>query len=508
MKRVPKSQLGTLEFIAEGGAGRVHRVVNPVSGLPSPLAYKEVRTDVDPKVQQAAKKAMVDAVVLRDAMPAADQAELDTVTTWPFALVEDGGADVGVLMPLLGPDFFIATKPPGKPAGRRVFELQLLSASDKLIQGLGIDRSEADDDLVRLALMARLAYAFELIHRHPDGLVYGDLNLKNAAIATNPPRLMLLDCDGVARLSDQSRDQMLTLFFKPPEIVSGQQRLQDKQTDVYKLGLCVIRGLARGPGVTQISSPTNNSMIPGLLDQTGIDLLERAVGADRSRRPTAEDLKDYLVERVHTLVQPPELLSAAINCRTLLRGSQAIVTWSHRHATKLRIHGVNGFEVQIPDPDGHPHGYAIQPPTSGPILVEAINKHGTDQIEAGYIDYCELPPFDIQQQLQGFLPRLAMPEFAPVQIPDALAALPAHPMVSTDAHPVPRFELPSISVDASGIGLGGVDPSAGPVAVSGAVSRAIEDANRLLLKAIEEEAAKSAPTISNNVNQSGRKSTP
>lgn len=474
MRRVRKSQLGPLSFIAEGGAGRVYRCGAPISGLPSPLAYKEILANADPLVQQATLAGMTAAVSMRDAMSAADIAELDALAAWPLALVEDGGAVVGCLLPLLGKDFFLTARPPGQPPTDEVFELQKLCASDKWLQRMGIDRSAADDGLVRLALMARLAYAFELIHR--NGLVYGDVSLKNAAIATEPPRLMLMDCDGIARLSDQSRVQLQSPFFSPPEMISKQVKLQDQQTDVYKLGLCVIRCLARGAGVTQLMSPLNPTMIAGLLDQPGVDLLTRATGADRAQRPTAEELKEYLVERVLTLLQPAELLSATLSCRLLLRGSEAVVTWTHRHATKLRIFGLNGFEVADLDPDGHPYGYAIRPPTSGPIFVEVANTHGSEQLEAGFIDYYELPTFDIAQQLQGLLPRLSVPDLAPVQIPDVLAALPPRPMVSTDAHPVPRIDLPPFGRDLAPLlsqaGPGRIDPSA----VRSTVDRAVENA--------------------------------
>jgi hypothetical protein len=349
-------------------------------------------------------------------------------------------------MRLIDDDFFIDTHPSGGTPDRRVFEFQLLSASKEQAQQLGIDRSEADDDLVRLALMARLAYAIEIIHRPrgPYRLVYGDLNLRNAAVATTPPRILLMDCDGAADVNDPSRIQPNTPFFIPPELKNGQQKLQDQSTDVYKLGLCVIRGLAVGKGATQPNNPASPMMIPGLLDQVGIDLLNRAVNADRANRPTAEEIKDYLVSRVLALAHPPELLSASLSRTVTIRGSDTLVMWHHRHGEKVRIYGVNGFEVKDIDADGHPNGYAIQPPTAGPIYVEVSNKHGSDELVAGYLDYFEPPKFDISKQLGGLLPRLRVPDLPQVKVPDAVAELPPYPVVGTEKYPVPRVEVPPI----------------------------------------------------------------
>jgi hypothetical protein len=226
--------------------------------------------------------------------------------------------------------------------------------------------------------------------------------------------------------------------------MKGRQKLQDQATDVYKLALCVIRGLAIGKGVTQLRDPASPLMIPGLLDKAGIDLLTCALGDDRAGRPTAEEIKDYLVGRVLELAQPPELLSASLGRTVTIRGSDTIVRWSQRHGRTIRIYGVNGFEVKDIDADAYLHGYAIRPPTAGPIFVEVSNKHGSDELLAGYLDYFEPPTLDILEQLRGVLPRPGMPDLPGVAVPSAVAELPPYPSVSTNAHPVPWVEFPSM----------------------------------------------------------------
>ena len=62
------------------------------------------------------------------------------------------------------------------------------------------------DQTDRLVLLGRRIYVIALLHRH--GWVFGDLSLESAAFALNPPRLMLLHCDGAASRSDLGRQQM------------------------------------------------------------------------------------------------------------------------------------------------------------------------------------------------------------------------------------------------------------------------------------------------------------
>src|SRR5262249_32355525 len=154
--------------------------------------------------------------------------------------------------------------------------------------------------------VAQLCYVIGLLHKH--NIVYGDLSLCNVAIAANPPRLLLLDCDPAAALSNTGRRQLHSPFFTPPEMSS--QKLQDLVTDVYKLGLCVLRGLVTGPGVTQLKDP---SVLANLLDPEGLDLIERAVSARRDDRPTAKELYLYFERVVLSNAQPPVLHTVTLN---------------------------------------------------------------------------------------------------------------------------------------------------------------------------------------------------
>lgn len=425
-----------MEFVAKGAEGSVHRLTSPrVAGFSQPLAFKEILPTLTPEHRARVVHAMEHAVDLRAAMDPADRAELDRVTTWPLALVQDHGTTVGTLMPLIPDDFFVTTQPQTGPPGRLVFEFAFLCAADSYLKRIGVDRSAADDPLIRLALATQLSYAIALLHKHD--IVYGDLSLRNVAIAVNPPRLLLLDCDPAAALTDTARHQLHSPFFGPPEC-KGQPVLQDLVTDVYKLGLCVLRGMVSGQGVTQLTDP---AALAGTLDPEGVDLITQAISDNRDDRPTAKALYHYLERTVLSRAQPPVLHTAALDRDVLLRGRDVVVTWSVSGATQLRITGTNGLAVDITDPTGHPHGYAVQPLGSGPVVVEATNRHGTVSAVAGHVDLYDLPPFEISELR---LPRTHVPALSPVQVPTVLSALPPRPLVTVDTHPVPRLTAPDI----------------------------------------------------------------
>lgn len=438
---------GTKPF-ADGAVGALFRVPNPVPGLDGrTLVFKKAKAQAelpDGLDRSQVLTQMRAVVAMRDAMTAAEVADLDDVTVWPLAMVRDGGHDDGILIDLIAPEFFVATKPANGPAGQALFELQFLCTTGEYLDKMGIDRTVTGDDVMRLAMAARLAYAIEIVHRHP--VVFGDLHTKNAVAATKPfARVLLVDCDSVANLSDNGRVQLDGPHFKAPEILAKQQKLQDQKTDVYKLGLCIIRILSPGKGATQQTDPVNPTAIRGLLDLEGITLLRRAAGRDRAARPTAAELREYLVRRVYGLVQLPELTAVALSHRVALRGSDVFVRWDQRHGTEVRIFGAAGWVLDGIDPVRHAAGYPIKPPTAGPIDVEVWNKHGPSaRLRAGYLDYYELPALDIAEQLRG-IPRPVISGLPALDV-GAFQTLRPYPVATGPdlnlAYPAPALDYP------------------------------------------------------------------
>lgn len=279
--RVKRADLGSLVVLAEGAYGKVYRAPQyHLPGDPAAIAYKAYTTAV---AEQA--RAAENAVSFRNRLDPADRADLDRYTLWPRAVVEEQGAVVGLLMPLIpGEFFFEATDHATGGKSMKLRELQWLIATPAILANYGI----ADvDNTERLVLLGHLVYAVGLLHEH--GWVYGDLSFRNAAFALGPPRMILLGCDDAADLRDPRRKQAHSLGWDPPE--SAQVSFQDKATDVYKLGLAILRCLNPGKGTATLRDP---SRLAGRLDAAGVALISRAVGPDPARRPTAEELYAYL----------------------------------------------------------------------------------------------------------------------------------------------------------------------------------------------------------------------
>ncbi|HTJ71248.1 MAG TPA: hypothetical protein VL551_27140 [Actinospica sp.] len=426
--------------IAKGAVGQVYRLQSPkIAGLNQALAYKEILPGLPAQARDEAVHSMEATVAMRDAMDPADRAELDRITTWPLAVVEEQGRTVGTLMPLIPSEFFVTVTIGGNPPEKEVFAYGYLSSAQDAISKMGIDRSLADDPLVRMSLAAQLAYVIGLLHKH--GIVYGDISLQNVAIALDGhPRLLVLDCDAAAHVNDQKRHQYHSPAFSPPENLSGAQQKQDLKTDVYKLGLCVLRGLLTGRGVTQLTDP---SVLDKVLDQQGVALITRALSKNRDDRPTAKEICLYLEQLVVARAEPPVIHEASLNRQAVLRGQEVVVSWKAERAAKLSIQGLNGFSVPVKDPGAHPNGYAITPISSGPIFVEVGNRYGSPvPVEAGYVDLYELPDFEIGETT---LPRPEIPALTPVQIPSIMSNLPAVPYAHSGAGEVPRLDLSGLT---------------------------------------------------------------
>src|SRR5262249_46287766 len=178
---------------------------------PAPLAFKKFTKHVAEQAASAER-----AVAFRAAMDAAGQADLDRHSTWPRAVVEDQrGSVVGLLMPLIPPDFFFRGPDPdtGQPSSRPR-DLMWLFTDAAYRAKAQVD--VPDTDLTeRLILLGKLSYIVGRLHKL--GWVFGDISGKNAVWALEPPRMLLIDCDGAAPLSDPNRDQGHTNTWYPPE---------------------------------------------------------------------------------------------------------------------------------------------------------------------------------------------------------------------------------------------------------------------------------------------------
>jgi hypothetical protein len=389
---VRKTKLTKLTFLAKGGFGQVYRVEGfTLPGDKTALAYKEFTAE-----HAAQGRSAEAAVAFRDGLPAADRAELDFYCAWPRAIVTDGpGTTSGLLMPLIPEEFFCELADPDSPSGQMTSkprEMGWLITSAAQRQAARIDLGEV---------------AIGRLHRH--GWVFGDLSFKNAVFAVDPPRVMLLDCDGAADRNDDARKQSSTPYWDPPECPINpppgqrrQQDLQDTVTDVYKLGLAILRCLTPGKGSSMARS---SGRLDHELDPAGKMLVDRALSADRATRPTARELYAYLYGVAAPRTADPEIQMARLARRVVLSGLDARIEWQISHADQVTVSAGANFSTQV-DPAAYPRGFTFRVRESGPVRVEAGNRFGSVTADLGELTVYELPPFKVSCD---FLPQPRVP---------------------------------------------------------------------------------------------------
>lgn len=416
LMRIDESAVARLSRLGEGNFGVVSRV--SVKGQAQELALKE------PLDSQGAANlsAMIEAVEFRAGLSPEDRDELDEFAMWPLGIVTRGGRPIGALMPLIPDDFYV--HPSGGVQGGRVeLNLSWFSAANSLLAAKGVSGADFADVVIRLSVLLQLVYAVGRLHRL--GLVYGDVSLRNAVFALDPPRVLLMDCDSTASLKDKSRRQAHSPGFSPPESRGmPNPYFQDERTYVYKLALCIIRGLSRGRGATQRTTPDH---LVSLVGTEFVGVLRQATDPDPGSRPTTKQLYAATSAAYHARLSPPVLISATLSKHWALRGSDVQISWQVTGATGLTIHGPNGLRVE-PPPTGSP--WSVTVCHSGEYRIVATSRHGEAHLVVGSVQAYELPNVaTILPQLPAerrVLPDLRFPTVGTVALPSvAVERLPA-----------------------------------------------------------------------------------
>lgn len=279
---VDLAELGRLgDRIGKGGQAVVYLV--PGLTLPDvsgPLVYKAYLG------QQSAPHGFRAIVRVRSALDVKDRHRLDTIAAWPARVVRSEGHISGVVMPLIPDSFFQQRRLPSGVSSRDPREAQNLFVAPDLAGRLGMPALTGAD---RLAVCRDLAGALSFLH--DKGIVFGDVNAKNELFRLAPePTVMLVDCDAVRiRGSAAVVRQLNAPDWDPPEGL-----VLTQATDVYKLGLFVLRALSPGP---QSSTARDPARLRHVLDADGYDLLARSLSARAKDRPAAAAWYSYLARR-------------------------------------------------------------------------------------------------------------------------------------------------------------------------------------------------------------------
>jgi hypothetical protein len=292
----------------------------------------------------------------------------------------------------------------------------------------------------RLFLMTQLTSAVSWLHK--SGWVFGDLSFNNVTFTlpagSRQSRLMIFDCDDAAALANRQRSpQPHSPNWVPPECESGQQLEQDFETDVYKLGLAIIRCLKPEAGAL---STKDVNRLAGILDHRGIELLSRAVSPNRSERPWAEDLLSYLEGVIRQLMVSPKILDAELVSPLVLRGANAQIIWQIELAEEIRVF-VGGDNPRNLVRQGtfvdYPDGCAFPVTLPGQVTVVAANRYGPTKRIIGNVAPFEIPSFGLDF---GKLPKPEIPvgpDFNEKPFPPR----PAEPPAMPDFPPTQQLEF-------------------------------------------------------------------
>ncbi|PPK61729.1 hypothetical protein V5P93_000109 [Actinokineospora auranticolor] len=267
-------QLGRLgPVLGRGGQAIVYAL--PDYGLPDVpggLVFKHHRRVPD---------SAADLVALRAELDQPSRAWLDRITTWPVRVVRRGVDTVGVVVPRIPDSYFDDITLPSGNRKKAPREVQYLFVEPARIGRVLPTATQ------RLLVCADFADALDFLH--VLGIVVGDINHRDALYRLSArPMVMFTGGDEMRPTgSTATTRQIDSPDWDPPEHHDG----LSQATDLYKLGLFVLRTLT--PGVLT-STKRDPVAAAGVLDAAGLDMLTRALADRPAHRPSAHAWATYL----------------------------------------------------------------------------------------------------------------------------------------------------------------------------------------------------------------------
>lgn len=416
----PGAQLG------QGGQARVLEAAHVrLADVAGPLVYKEYLAGRAPRIGPQRL------VALRNSADPARRAELDARSAWPVRVVVDAGAVVGLLLPRIPDPFFHDRLLPSGAALRHPREVQNLFISPDRAQNLGLPTPSPEQ---RLALCRDFAATVEFLH---DGLgvAFGDINARNAIFRLDAePMVMFVDCDAARRFGDMAAvPQLNAPDWEPPE---GGDVLS-RSTDLYKLGLFMLRCLTPGAGSSVNRDP---AMARHVLDAAGMALLRAAIEGPPGQRPPATHWIRYLRRSLGEAIAPPRLLDVRLDRTMVAAGEPLTVSWVAEETDEVVVSGPG---CPLVTADGAAGTADVYPTRTGALQVTARNVLGKDTCVTAQVGVFDVPS---AQWPPVPMPRPTLPDLARA-FPDAAALVLPPP-------PVPRA-------------VGGIRPSGPLVTPSG-----------------------------------------
>ena len=328
------------------------------------------------------------AVKFRAGLSAFDRDTLDSFSAWPTDMVIDAsGAACGLLMPLLGPEYFHdiwLDRHHEEPV-----DLRTLIHDDYI---------EPIDLTSRYTILALLIYALAWLHRR--GWVFGDISFTNVCVRSDTLQVMLIDCDGTGP-DDGTHQLHNALGWKLP----GRPRFTSSATDACKAGAAILRCLT--PGVGAATSFNQERLDRDLIAPTIHILVEGLLHQDPTQRPTLKHAYNTLRSVVVGRRRLPTITRADLSTRRAFRGDRLAIEWEVDNGRTVRLLDLDGpiLEVAL---GSDPVGCHFSPRVTGPLWLEADNSHGTIRRYLGSVYVIEQPQLrDVSLTLPP-LPKLSL----------------------------------------------------------------------------------------------------
>jgi hypothetical protein len=313
---VDRTRLGGLVRLGSGGTAIVYRLPEfSLPGLP-PLVFKEFKKKTREHAGPALRTGLVSLVQYRLRMDEERRQRWDGRIVWPLRVVVDeydNGAACGILMPLIPARFFQTMLNRAAPPASKPREVDLLFGGDQDMARVGLAATSIRE---RLAIAVQIAKVYAYLHE--GRMVAGDISGRN--IVYDPtggrPRVLVVDADSARMEGGRGAfgSQPHTPHWEPPEAMAAvrhlralqrhgggdvatlsrlasQTTVQNKATDVYKLGLMLVRVVDHGRGRSVNRDPAKAvALFRRSWGRPAAALLERCVGDVPGDRPTAREL--------------------------------------------------------------------------------------------------------------------------------------------------------------------------------------------------------------------------
>jgi serine/threonine protein kinase len=313
--KIEFSELRGLEKLGKGSFGVIYKVppgaIHP--DMKQPLALKKYKKSVLEENELAIDSYLRNLIEARRSAPVDVRPIMDQYTIWPKALVFEDGHACGFVMNLIPSKFFVEID---NVMGRETIEQNF----DKIL--------DTDELRIRLGMpvitgsgKARITYDLLRIIAtlHKSGFVIGDISPNNILVYVDEVnqsknRVLIIDSDSFRKMNSiHPLSQPHTGGWIPPEALeAGKQRrelaraggdpfeisslaakseVQNKQTDVFKLCLAILRLYHAGDERTIIeSSDSARERITKHFGGPFWELIDRGLTAAALSRPNAEDM--------------------------------------------------------------------------------------------------------------------------------------------------------------------------------------------------------------------------